>query len=57
MWGAIELSDVHDVALVFENGGFVIINIEVIRGGEDGHNRREASGLRFTVHPISRKAQ
>ena len=55
MWGTIELSDVHDVALILENRGFVVIYIEVIGGGEDGHNRWEASALRFTIHPVSTK--
>ena len=53
MWGAIELSDVHDIALVLENSGFVVIYVEVIGGGEDSHNRWEAGALRFTVHSVS----
>ena len=53
MRSAIELSNIHDIAFVFEHGCFVIVDIEIIRRRENSHNRREAGGLGFPVHPIS----
>lgn len=53
MGGAIELSDIHDVAFVLEHRGFVVVNVEVIRRREDGHHRWEPCRLCFTVHPVA----
>lgn len=55
MWCTIELSDIHDVAFIFEHGGLVVVNVEIIRGREDRHNRREASSLRFAIHAITKQ--
>jgi hypothetical protein len=52
VWGAVELTDIHDVALIFENGCFVIIHIEIVGGGEDGHDGGEACAFRFTIHAV-----
>lgn len=49
----IELSDVENIALVFENGGFVIIDIEIVGGGKQGHDRRETGGASFAIHAIA----
>ena len=38
MWHAVELLDVHDIALIFENGCFVIVYVEVVGGRKDGHD-------------------
>jgi hypothetical protein len=53
VWRAVELPDVHDVALIFENSCFVIVYVEVVGGREDGHDVREACTLRFAVHAVS----
>lgn len=53
MWGTVELPDVHDVALVLENGRFVIIHVEIIGGREDGHDGGKTCALRFTVHAVT----
>ena len=41
MRGAIELSDVHDIALILEHRRLVIIDVKVVRCGEDGHDGRK----------------
>jgi hypothetical protein len=53
MWSTVELPDVHDVALIFENSGFVIVHVEIIGGGKDGHDGGEACAFRFAVHSVS----
>ena len=50
---AVELPDVHDVVLVFEDGGLVIVNVEVVRRTEDGHDTGETSGPCFPIHSVS----
>ena len=52
MRGAIELSDVHDIALVLQDGCFVVVYVEVVRGGEQGHHRREAGRPRLAIHTV-----
>lgn len=34
----IELSNVHNVVLVLEDGGFVVVDVEVVGRGEDRHD-------------------
>ena len=53
MRGAIELTNIHNVILVLENGSFVVINVEIIGSGKDCHDRRESSRFCFTVHSVS----
>lgn len=53
MRGAIELANIHDVALILQNSGFVVVHVKVIRGREDGHDRREASRLSLAIHAIA----
>ena len=53
MWSTVELPDVHDVALIFENSGFVIVHVEIIGGGKDGHDGGEACAFGFAVHSVS----
>ncbi len=36
---AIELSNVHDIVLVFQNSRLVVVHVQVIRCREDGNNR------------------
>jgi hypothetical protein len=48
-----ELTNVHDVILVLENGGLVVVDIEVIWCGEDGHDTGETRCPRLTVHAVS----
>ena len=50
---AVELSDVHDIVLVFEHGSLVVVHVQVVRGGEDRHHRREASRPSLSVHTVS----
>ena len=50
---AIELSDIHHVILVLEHCGFVVVDIEVVRCAEDGHNTRESCCSCLPIHTIS----
>ena len=54
MGRTIELADVHDVALIFEHSCFVIVDVEVVGSGEDGHNRWEACRFGLAIHAIPR---
>lgn len=53
MWRAVELSDVHDIVFVFEYGGLVVVDIEVVRCAKYRHHAWEARRPGFTVHAIS----
>lgn len=50
---AVELSDVHHVALVLQDSRLVVVHVEVVRGAEDSHDGREACRLGLAVHAIS----
>lgn len=50
---AVELSDVHDVILVLENGSLVVVHVEVVGRTEDCHDAGETSCPRFPVHSVS----
>ena len=52
MWGAIKLSNIHDIVLIFENGGFVVVDIKVIRSTKDCHDTWESRSPGLSVHPI-----
>ena len=51
--GAVKLPDVHDIAFILKYSSFVVVNIEVVWGGEDSHDRRESSCLRFAIHAVA----
>ena len=53
MRGAIELPDVHDVTLILQHRRLIVINVKVVRRGEDGHDGWETRRLRFPVHPVT----
>lgn len=53
MGRAIELTDIHNIVLVLQNGGFVVVDIEVVRGTENCHNTRKTSCSGFAIHSIS----
>ena len=52
MWRAVELSDVHHIALILQDGCLVVVDIQIVRGTEDSHNRWETGRLRLPIHPI-----
>lgn len=52
MGSAVELSDIHDIVLVLQDGGFIVVDIEVIGGGKDCHNTWETCSSSFAVHSI-----
>lgn len=49
----VELSDVHNIVLIFENGSLVVVYVEVVGSREDGHDRWETCRLGFAVHPVA----
>ena len=53
MRGAVELSDVHDVVLVLQDRSFVVVDVEVIRRREDGHDTRETCCPSLAIHSVS----
>lgn len=53
MRGAIELPDVHDVVLVFEDSGLVVVYVQVVGGRKDRHHRWETCRGRLLVHAVS----
>lgn len=50
---AVELPNIKHVALVLQNRGFIVVNIQVVRGGEDCHDGGEASGPGLAVHAVA----
>jgi hypothetical protein len=48
-----ELSNVHNIVLILQNGGFVVVYIQVVRRAENGHNTREAGSPSLSVHAVS----
>ncbi len=53
MWRAVELPDVHHIALILQYCRLVVVDVQIVRGTEDSHNRWEAGRLRLPIHPIS----
>ena len=54
----IELANIHDeffagVGFIFEYGGFVVVNVEVIGRREDRDERWESGRATFPVHSIT----
>ena len=50
---AIELPDIHHVALVLEDRCLVVVHVEVVGRREDGHDGGETRGFGFAVHSVS----
>jgi hypothetical protein len=50
---AIELPNVHDIALVLENGSLVVVDVKIVGCTEYGHDGRKARCLGFPVHAVS----
>lgn len=48
-----ELTNVHDIVLILENGSLVVVDIEVVGCTEDGHDTRESSCPGLAVHAVS----
>lgn len=53
MWGAVELSDIHDVVLIFEHCCFIVVDIKIVWRREDGHDTWESSSTGFSIHSVS----
>lgn len=52
MGGTIKLANIHHVALIFENSGFVVVNVEIVWCRKDRHDRRESGRLGLAIHPV-----
>jgi hypothetical protein len=50
---AVKLTNIHNIVFIFENGGLVIVHIEIVGSREYGHDGREAGSLAFSVHSVS----
>jgi len=48
-----ELSDVHDVVFVLENSGLVVVDIQIVRRAENGHDAWEACSPCLPVHSVA----
>lgn len=53
MRSAVELSNVHDVVLILQNSGLIVVNIEVVGGRENGHDTGETSGSGLAIHSVT----
>lgn len=49
---AVELSDIHNIVLVFQDSGLVVVDVEIVGRAEDGHDAWEACGAGFSVHAV-----
>jgi hypothetical protein len=52
MWRAVELPDVHHIALILQDGRLVVVDIQIVRSTEDSHDRWETGRFRLPIHPI-----
>lgn len=50
---AVELPDIHDVALILQYRSLIVVDVQIVRCGEDRHDRREPCCLRFPIHSIA----
>lgn len=48
-----ELPDVHDVVLVLQNSGLVVVDVEIVGRAEDGHDAGKAGRARLPIHAIA----
>src|SRR4051794_18335597 len=53
MRGAVKLSDIHDIVLVLQDRGLVVVDVEVVRCGEDSHHTGKSRSPSLSVHSIS----
>jgi hypothetical protein len=53
MGRTVELPDVHNVAFILQNSRFVIIHVEIIGSGENGHDGGKTGCLGLAIHAIS----
>ena len=53
MWGAIELSDVHNIVLILQHCCFVVIDVKVVRCRENGHNAGKSGSSSLSVHTVA----
>ena len=49
----VKLPNIHYVALILEHGRFIVVDIEVVGSGKDGHYGGESSRFGFAVHAIT----
>lgn len=47
------MANIHHVAFIFENGCFVVVNVEIVWCRENRHDRRETGRLGFAIHPVT----
>jgi len=52
---AIELPNVHHIALILQDGRLIVVDIQIVWGTEDSHYGWEAGRLRLPIHPIPTK--
>ncbi|KAH3683701.1 hypothetical protein WICPIJ_005320 [Wickerhamomyces pijperi] len=52
MWREVELTDVHSVAPVLQNGTFVFIRVGVVWSREQSQQSWEPSGIGLTIHSV-----
>ncbi len=49
----VELSDIKNVAFILEDSGLIIVDVKIIRGREERHDRGETSRPRLAIHTIT----
>lgn len=57
MRSAIELPDVEDIALIFEDSCLIVVTVQVVRAREEGHDGGETCRSRLSVHPIAKTTE
>ena len=57
MRGRVELPNVEHVALVFQDGGLIVVHVEVVGGGEKSHHGWETGCSGLAIHPVPDKHQ
>ncbi len=52
VWRAVELTDVHEVVVVLEDGTLVCVNVAVVGSREQGDDGGEVCGVSLAVHLV-----
>lgn len=53
MRGAVELPNVHDVVFILQNGGFVVVYIQIVRSAENGHDTGKPCSASLAIHAVA----
>ena len=57
MGRTVKLANVHHIVLIFQNGRFVVVHVEIVRSGEYRDQTGKTGALTFLVHAIAKASR